>query len=204
VTALESPGGLSVSLSYPAGADHVGAVRSLVAEQVASRITGQDPTLWGPAAEAESSIRLSWVGLAETSRPLVAAIEALRAELAEENVDHVVLAGMGGSSLAPEVICATAGVELATLDTTDAGQVSAAIADRLDRTVLVVSSKSGGRSDSHRRALRQGLRRCRNRCRAPNRRSDRSRLAARRRGRGGEVTARRSRPTRTSAAGTAR
>lgn len=154
MTALQSPGGLSVSLSYPAGADHVGAVRSLVADQVASRITAQDPTLWGPAAEAESSIRLSWVGLAETSRPLVAEIEALRVELAEESVDHVVLAGMGGSSLAPEVICATAGVALVTLDTTDPGQVSAAIANKLDRTVLVVSSKSGGtvETDSHRRA----------------------------------------------------
>ena len=154
MTALESPGGLSVSLSYPAEADHAGTVRTLVADQVASKITAQDPTLWGPEAEAEASIRLSWVGLADSSRPLVAEIEALRAELAEENIDHVVLAGMGGSSLAPEVICATAGVELVTLDTTDPGQVRAAIADRLDRTVVVVSSKSGGtvETDSHRRA----------------------------------------------------
>jgi glucose-6-phosphate isomerase len=52
------------------------------------------------------------------------------------------------------VICATAGVQLVTLDTTDPGQVRAAIADKLDRTVLVVSSKSGGtvETDSHRRA----------------------------------------------------
>ena len=50
---------------------------------------------------------------------------------------------MGGSSLAPEVICRTAGVPLVVLDTTDPGQVAAAMAD-LDRTVVVVSSKSGG------------------------------------------------------------
>src|SRR5206468_5034541 len=95
----------------------------------------------------------------ETSRPLVAEITALRDELAADNIDHVVLAGMGGSSLAPEVICETAGVELVTLDTTDAGQVAAALADQLDRTVLVVSSKSGGtvETDSHRRAYEQAF-----------------------------------------------
>ena len=97
--------------------------------------------------------------LAETSRPLVAEIAALRDELAAEGVDHVVLAGMGGSSLAPEVICATAGVELVTLDTTDPGQVAAALAEDLERTVLVVSSKSGGtvETDSHRRAYEKAF-----------------------------------------------
>jgi hypothetical protein len=71
-----------------------------------------------------------------------------------------VLAGMGGSSLAPEVITRTAGVELTVLDTTDPGQVRRAVADRLERTVVVVSSKSGGtvETDSHRRAYAQAFR----------------------------------------------
>ncbi|WP_161632056.1 glucose-6-phosphate isomerase [Nakamurella lactea] len=130
------------------------AVRSLVQAQVASKITAQDPTLWGPEAEHEAAIRLSWATLAETSRPLVAEIEQLRDELAAEGLTHVVLAGMGGSSLAPEVICATRGKPLVALDTTDPGQVRAAIAHDLAHTVLVVSSKSGGtvETDSHRRA----------------------------------------------------
>ncbi|GAA2811106.1 glucose-6-phosphate isomerase [Crossiella cryophila] len=125
----------------------------LAEEQVASKLTAQDPTLWGPEAEPESSIRLSWTTLHETSRPLVAEILALRAELHAEGVDRVVLAGMGGSSLAPEVICETAGVRLVVLDTTDPGQVADALAGDLTRTVLVVSSKSGGtvETDSHRR-----------------------------------------------------
>jgi hypothetical protein len=61
---------------------------------------------------------------------------------------------MGGSSLAPEVICRTAGVPLVVLDTTDPGQVTAALT-ALERTVVVVSSKSGGtvETDSHRRAF---------------------------------------------------
>jgi glucose-6-phosphate isomerase len=150
---VDAPGGISLTLGYRDEAALAGAVQSLVDAQVASKMTAQDPTLWGPDAEHESAIRLSWVTLAETSRPLVARIEALRAELAADGVDHVVLAGMGGSSLAPEVIAATAGVELVTLDTTDAEQVRSALAEKLDRTVLVVSSKSGTtvETDSHRR-----------------------------------------------------
>ncbi len=152
-------GGLRVELGYREQADLAGALAALVEDRIASRITGQDPTLWGEQAESEAAIRLSWVGLAESSRPLVAEITALREELRGEGIDHVVLAGMGGSSLAPEVICATAGVELVTLDTTDPGQVAAALADRLEQTVLVVSSKSGGtvETDSHRRAYEKAF-----------------------------------------------
>ena len=60
---------------------------------------------------------------------------------------------MGGSSLAPEVIAGTAGVELTVLDSTDPEQVSAALADRLAETAIVVSSKSGStlETDSQRR-----------------------------------------------------
>jgi glucose-6-phosphate isomerase len=73
----------------------------LVESLVASGITAGDPTLWGPAAEDEASRRLGWVQAVSVSRPLVAEIEALRAELAERGVTRIVLAGMGGSSLAP-------------------------------------------------------------------------------------------------------
>ena len=127
---------------------------SLVEDRVASRLFAKDATLWGPEAESEASIRLSWVSLARSSRPLVGQVQALRSELADAGADHVVLCGMGGSSLAPEVICATAGVELTVLDSSDPDQVRAAIADRLDRTVVVVSSKSGStvETDSQRRA----------------------------------------------------
>ncbi|MDS0138650.1 MULTISPECIES: glucose-6-phosphate isomerase [unclassified Amycolatopsis] len=125
----------------------------LVADQAASKLAAQDATLWGPDAEPEASIRLSWTTLHKSSRPLIGEIEALRTELRSEGVDRVVLAGMGGSSLAPEVITATDGVALTVLDTTDPGQVADALAGDLERTVIVVSSKSGGtvETDSHRR-----------------------------------------------------
>jgi glucose-6-phosphate isomerase len=128
-------------------------VDKLVAERVASALGSQDPTLWGPQAQPEAARRLAWVGLPSSSRPLLATVDALREQLNSAGIDRVVLAGMGGSSLAPEVICATDRVELTVLDTTDPGQVADALAGDLARTVLVVSSKSGStvETDSHRR-----------------------------------------------------
>ncbi|GAA4792677.1 glucose-6-phosphate isomerase [Actinomycetospora chlora] len=137
-------------------------VEKLVGDGVASKLAAGDPTLWGPDAEPEASKRLNWVRLHETSKPLVDELTALRRELHDDGIDRVVLAGMGGSSLAPEVICATrsggpVGGEypLVVLDTTDPMQVSDALAGDLGRTVLVVSSKSGGtvETDSQRRVF---------------------------------------------------
>ena len=130
-------------------------VPGLVAEMVATGLTAADSSLWGPEAEAEASIRLGWLQAVSVSRPLVAEIVALRESLAASGVDRVVLAGMGGSSLAPEVITETAGVELTVLDSTSPGQVLAALDGGLERTVLVVSSKSGStvETDSQRRTF---------------------------------------------------
>src|SRR5690606_33278344 len=76
----------------------------LVSDLVASRITAGDPTLWGQDAEAEASVRLGWTEAIVVSRPIVDDILALRDQLRSRGVDRVVLCGMGGSSLAPEVI----------------------------------------------------------------------------------------------------
>ena len=130
-------------------------VPQLVEDRFASRLFNKDATLWGAESESEAAIRLSWVGLHHTSRPLLEEIAGLRVELGHTGVDHVVLCGMGGSSLAPEVICAAAGVELTVLDSSHPDQVRASLTDRLDRTVVVVSSKSGAtvETDSQRRAF---------------------------------------------------
>ena len=135
-------------------------VPSLVQERFASRLFAQDPTLWGPEAESESAVRLSWVGLSRSSRPLLGEIAAIRDELTAEGVDHVVLAGMGGSSLAPEVICATARARLTVLDSSDPDYVRWALGHRLERSVLVVSSKSGTtvETDGQRRAYEKAFR----------------------------------------------
>ncbi|GAA1647041.1 glucose-6-phosphate isomerase [Kribbella alba] len=127
----------------------------LVSEKIASRIAAKDASIWGPEAESEASVRLNWVDLHETSRPLLAELEALQADLRSEGLDRIVLAGMGGSSLAPEVITRTAGVELVVLDSTNPSVIARALAGDLQRTVLVVSSKSGGtvETDSQRRVF---------------------------------------------------
>lgn len=147
---------LAVEIRRPGVAEDAGTVLAkLVAERVASALARQDPTLWGPEAEPEAGRRLSWVSSPETSRHLLGTIEKLRADLQADGINRVVLAGMGGSSLAPEVICATARVPLTVLDTTDPGQVADALAGELEHTVLVVSSKSGStvETDSHRRVF---------------------------------------------------
>ncbi|MFV0319882.1 MAG: glucose-6-phosphate isomerase [Microbacterium sp.] len=127
----------------------------LTSSLVASGITAGDSSLWGPTAEPEAAERLGWVQAVSVSRPLVPQIEQLRAELAERGVTNVVLTGMGGSSLAPEVIAATSGVDLTIVDSTAPGQVLAALDEGLARTVLVVSSKSGStvETDSVKRAF---------------------------------------------------
>lgn len=153
----DGPGAQRLSIeAYHELADAVGElVAEAVADDVPARLAGKDPTLWGPAAEPEAGVRLGWLDLPETSRDLLPRLAELREELVAEGLDRVVLAGMGGSSLAPEVITRTAGVDLTVLDTTDPEQVRAALADRLANTVVVVSSKSGGtvETDSHRRAF---------------------------------------------------
>ncbi|GAA1673754.1 glucose-6-phosphate isomerase [Citricoccus zhacaiensis] len=134
-------------------------VPALVGDRVASRLDGKDHTLWGPAAEEEASQRLGWMDLFEDSRDLVPQIEDLRDQLAAEGISRVVLAGMGGSSLAPEVIAATVGCPLTVLDSTDPEMVGNVLAAGVADTVLVVSSKSGStvETDSQRRVFEQAF-----------------------------------------------
>jgi glucose-6-phosphate isomerase len=132
-------------------------VPQLVSDLVASGITSGDGSLWGPEAEDESNKRLGWVEAVAISRPMVDDIYELRDKLREAGVNHIVLGGMGGSSLAPEVITRTYGVELTVLDSTDPGQVLAALGDRLATSAIVISSKSGStvETDSQKRVYEE-------------------------------------------------
>ena len=153
---VEGDGGLAVyGASGVEGAERIRA--DLTRDGVPGLLAAKDPTLWGDAAESEAKIRLGWVDTFRRSRELLPQLAELKAELVD--LDHVVLAGMGGSSLAPEVISRTLGRPLTVLDTTDPHQVRSALADRLLHTVVVVSSKSGStvETDSHRRAYLQAF-----------------------------------------------
>jgi glucose-6-phosphate isomerase len=135
-------------------------VPQLVNDLVASRITGLDATLWGKDAEEEAAKRLGWTESVTVSTPLVPDILALRDRFRAAGITHFVLGGMGGSSLAPEVITKTEGVELTVLDATDPSQVRAALADRLATTAVIISSKSGGttETDSQKRVYEKAFR----------------------------------------------
>lgn len=135
-------------------------VPQLVADGVAGGIARQDPGLWGADAEAEAATRLGWTEAPANSADLVPQILALKEELTARGVDHIVLCGMGGSSLAPEVITKTYGVPLTVLDSTDPAQLRSALEDRLARTAVVVSSKSGStlETDSQKRAYEKAFR----------------------------------------------
>lgn len=130
-------------------------VPKLVIDKVASRIFAKDFSLWGKDAEAESSIRLGWVDAAANSSKLVPELLKLRDELREKGISRIVLCGMGGSSLAPEVFAGTSGVDLVVLDSTDPSQVIDAVNTNLNKTAVVVSSKSGStvETDSQKRTF---------------------------------------------------
>jgi len=150
---------LKIAVSGAAAAAVSEFVPVLVADKVASRIAAKDFTLWGKDAEAESSIRLGWVGSATDSVKYVDDIIELRNAFAAQGVNRFVLCGMGGSSLAPEVITATAGVELVVLDSTNPDQVNEALSGDLARTAVIVSSKSGStvETDSQKRTFEKAF-----------------------------------------------
>ncbi|NDA44970.1 MAG: hypothetical protein EBX89_03120 [Actinobacteria bacterium] len=116
-------------------------VRYVALTQVHARLAKKDPTIWGPSAQAEASVRLNWVDLPESSRDLLPALDALYAKHRDKS--NVVLCGMGGSSLGPEVIAKSFKKKLFILDSTDPNYVAHALKGDLAKTVVVVSSKSG-------------------------------------------------------------
>jgi glucose-6-phosphate isomerase len=105
------------------------------------RLAKKDPTIWGLDAVAEATIRLNWVDLPEQSRDLLPTVDALAAKHRDKK--YVVLAGMGGSSLGPEVIAQTYQKQLFILDSTDPHYLQNALSAQLEETLVIVSSKSG-------------------------------------------------------------
>jgi glucose-6-phosphate isomerase len=134
-------------------------IQELVRDKIASRIFAKDHTLWGLDAQAEASIRLGWVDAAAESLELVPEVSELQKALIGSGLTRIVLCGMGGSSLAPEVIAASAGVELVVLDSTHPSQVRTAVSRDIAKTVVVVASKSGStvETDSQKRIFEQAF-----------------------------------------------
>ena len=109
--------------------------------KISLRISAKDYTIWGENTEAKT--RMGWVDLPTKSRELLPQLDALSAWARSKNLTEIVLCGMGGSSLAPEVIAATYGKRLTILDSTDPAQILNAVPKELAKSVIVIGSKSG-------------------------------------------------------------
>jgi glucose-6-phosphate isomerase len=105
------------------------------------RLAEKDANTWGPAAAKEAAVRLNWVDLDESSRLLLPILDAIAAKF--RDCDHLVLCGMGGSSLAPEVIAKTYSKDIFILDSTDPNYLTHAISSTPEKMLVIVSSKSG-------------------------------------------------------------
>jgi glucose-6-phosphate isomerase len=105
------------------------------------RIAQKDSQTWGSAAATEAAIRLNWVDLDESSRDLLPILDAITAKF--KGQDNLVLCGMGGSSLAPEVIAQSYGKKIFILDSTDPDYLAHALTGSPEKLLVIVSSKSG-------------------------------------------------------------
>lgn len=121
-------------------------------QDMVRRIWSKDATLWtqDPAGQKEAAARLGWLALPKLMKEKAAELETFAAEIKSAGFTKILLLGMGGSSLAPEVFQNVFGnkkgyPELLVLDSTDLERVKD-IETKLDleKTLFIVSSKSGG------------------------------------------------------------
>lgn len=118
-------------------------------ENFAHRLWERDPLLWFSEPVPEITDRLGWLDLPETMQEKLDDMTSFAEQVKTEGIRHVVLLGIGGSSLAPDVFQKTFGhsrgyPELFVLDSTHQAAVST-IAEKIDfdHTLFLVSSKSG-------------------------------------------------------------
>ncbi|HUN80767.1 MAG TPA: bifunctional transaldolase/phosoglucose isomerase [Phycisphaerae bacterium] len=115
-------------------------------QNVVSRVWGKDATLWTGKDEGKW---LGWLDVVRQSREGIPQLEAIAADIKSAGMSQVLLLGMGGSSLCPEVVAKTFGQaagypRLLVLDSTDPAQIASF--DRSvnpSKTAYIVSSKSG-------------------------------------------------------------
>ena len=128
------------------------ALARLQRDQVISRIWRGDHTVW-KLDPAEITNRLGWLGVSEIMRERVPSLQEFAREIKDAGFHHVVLLGMGGSSLGPEVLRQTFGnapgyPRLIVLDSTVPAWVEAtAHAIDVSRSLFLVSSKSGSTTE---------------------------------------------------------
>jgi len=145
---------LTLPTALQGGVDE--AIAGAVGDRWASRIWARDTSLWTDDAEVAARIahRLGWLDAPTFFQDEVAELTAFGEEIAREGYTDALVCGMGGSSLAPEVLTKTypdsdKGLNIHILDSTDPAAV-AAYDEILDpaRTLRIVATKSGSTTES--------------------------------------------------------
>ncbi|HWM11786.1 MAG TPA: bifunctional transaldolase/phosoglucose isomerase [Solirubrobacteraceae bacterium] len=125
-----------------------GRMRRAADGDVVHRIWHRDGTLWAPEGTPEVTNRLGWLDIAEKMLECVDDLDGFADEVRSAGYTDVVLCGMGGSSLAPEVFRRSwpdQRMKLHVLDSTHPEVIRATVdAIDLSKTLFVISSKSGG------------------------------------------------------------
>lgn len=133
-------------------------LKVLAEENTLSKMFSKDPTVWtsNTAEHAEIQNRLGWLDSPITSLSLAAEINAFSSEIRQKGYSDIVLLGMGGSSMAPEVFALIGeslnlsknGLKLTVLDTTDPRVIlDAARTINPLKALYIVASKSGSTSE---------------------------------------------------------
>lgn len=135
------------------------ALKDVMVEEGVSRMYAHDPIFWTNDESGFEEIRnrLGWLGLPSQQFSLIPELKAFHDELITEGFTDAFVLGMGGSSLAPEVISqaiATTlepgdGLKLQIIDTTNPEEIAFRHKGiDLTKTLFIVSSKSGGTSET--------------------------------------------------------
>lgn len=129
------------------------AIKKANEDQLVKRVWERDHTIWKPSPD-EISNRLGWLDIATRMRPEIPSLRKFSDSVMADGIDKVLLLGMGGSSLAPELFSQffgeTGHLELSVLDSTDSDAIrEKEKAHEPERTVYIVSSKSGGTVETH-------------------------------------------------------
>ena len=134
-----------------AAAAYEDAANRATAEEWAVRLFDRDTSLWSSDPRVQEAIadRLGWLDAPAHFAARTAALEGFGDGIVRAGFTTAVVGGMGGSSLAPDVLRRTFGttqgyLDLRILDSTDPASVAATV-DDLDplHTLFIVASKSG-------------------------------------------------------------
>jgi transaldolase/glucose-6-phosphate isomerase len=130
--------------------DIIERIKQAERDEIAKRVWQKDESLWGGPGVPEIGNRLGWLTISDKMLEHASELDEFAAEARDQGFEYAVLLGMGGSSLGPEVIRRSfgeipGGLQLHVLDSTDPGFIlDTERAIDIDKTIFIVSSKSGG------------------------------------------------------------